>query len=569
MFTRSGGILLHPVSLPTREGIGTLGDAAFQFVDWLAAAGMNLWQVLPLGPTGYGDSPYAAFSVFAGNPLLVDLLLLQDSGLLTETDYQQFCKKTAGKKIDYAVIITEKIPLLKKAARTLLAAPYDFPQVIKRFEAFCKKEAYWLDTYALFMSIKEHYDKKAQRHNLFGQLWNNYWPARLARKSPSAIKKWSAAHAAEMQMHKVIQFFFFEQWSALKIYANKKGIQIIGDMPIFTALDSADVWAHNSLFQLDPKGVPLVVSGVPPDYFSKTGQLWGNPLYDWDAMQKDGFTWWRRRVLKMLEMYDYIRIDHFRGFESAWAVPYPAKTAEHGIWQPCPGYELFTAIRQDILAAYPDKTDLPIIAEDLGIITKEVEMLRDDFSLPGMKVLQFAFDANEYKEGALHNPFLPHTYDARTVVYTGTHDNTTLRGWVESLEAETLALAYNYVYGKTIPGTLLTPYETGDPEFFAFTKAFCKELLRLAYSSTAMFAIIPMQDILFCAADDRMNTPSQLGENWSWRMPVDFFSYQPGKNSRRPENHAMTHALVDNPARWLFEISRLYGRHNKEASCRQ
>lgn len=518
ILSRSSGILLHPTSLPCTSGIGTIGKQAFRFIDWLKEANQTLWQILPIGPTGYGDSPYASFSTFAGNPLLIDLDILCKQGFLTQTDITPPEWISSEGHIDFGSVVYWKIPLLKKAATCFLEKTKTNNPVNSRYNNFKEEQNYWLENYALFMSIKEFYDEQAQKENRFGAMWSNYWPKELATYSKKTVSKWEKSHNIEIETQKAIQFFFFEQWKALKKYANDNGISIIGDIPIFVAPDSADVWANQHLFQLDKSGKSKAVAGVPPDYFCETGQLWGNPLYDWKEMKKDNYSWWIQRIKSMLSIVDYVRIDHFRGFEAYWSVPAGEKTAINGKWIKGPDHDLFNAIKAQL-------GDIPIIAEDLGVITEKVAALRDDFDLPGMKVLQFAFDLNEKKQGGLVNSFLPHMYKQNCVVYTGTHDNDTLQTWLDELSPEMK--------------DLVKKYTAVDNE-----NKLCAELIRLAISSTASFAVVPLQDLFNLGKEGRMNTPATTGGNWQWRMS---------------ENH-----FDSKKASWLKELSCLYGRNLKK-----
>lgn len=500
--SRSSGILLHPTSLPSTLGIGTIGAPAYRFVDWLETANQTLWQVLPIGPTGYGDSPYASFSTFAGNPLLIDLDLLQKDGYLSAEDLAapDWVKRTGY--VDYSAVVYWKIPVLKRAALSFLQQLHaDANAQEAQYRAFVKEHEYWLTDYALFMSIKDVYDKKAQDEKKSGAMWSNYWPQELATHNGATLKEWESAHQSDCDVYKVIQFFFFTQWKQLKAYANGKNISIIGDIPIFVAPDSADVWANQRFFQLDKTGKATAVAGVPPDYFSATGQLWGNPLYNWDALKADGYAWWVSRIRAMLTLVDFVRIDHFRGFESYWAVPAGEETAINGEWVKGPDHDLFNTIQQKL-------GNIPIIAEDLGLITDEVQALRDDFALPGMKILQFAFDTTEKARGGYTNPFLPHMYaSANCVVYTGTHDNSTMAGWLKSIPREQLALVKQYLATTTedIP-------------------TLCDAMIRLALGSVAKLAVIPLQDLFAVDDEGRMNTPSTTGgHNWQWRMSEEHF----------------------------------------------
>ncbi len=508
---RSSGILLHPTSLPGSPGIGTLGKAAYRFVDWLAEARQTLWQILPLGPTGYGDSPYASFSTFAGNPLLIDLDALVTDGLISPGECAPPAAIASSRSVDFGAVVSWKNPLLRIAAEAFAAAGTS-----PEYGVFVKKNAYWLEDYALFRDIKGHYDEKAARAGLQGKLWNNYWPKDLATRNPKSLREWKESRAKGIEIERIIQFFFYRQWSALREYANSRGISIIGDIPIFVAADSSDVWANQSLFQLNPDGTPRRVAGVPPDYFSETGQLWGNPLYDWKAMKRDGYAWWKRRIGATLALVDFVRVDHFRGFESYWSVPAAEKTAMNGEWVKGPDHDFFAAVRKEL-------GDVPILAEDLGVITDEVRALRDDFDLPGMRVLQFAFDANEAGKNGFTNSFLPHMYEPRTIAYTGTHDNDTMQGWLDGAAAPELGMIREYL-GIDSDETPLVP-----------------ELIRLAMMSVAVFAVFPLQDIFSIGSEGRMNAPSTLGTNWSWRMEEKHFSSE--------------------KAAWLSDMSRLYARN--------
>ena len=538
---RSAGILLHPSSLPSDEGIGTLGKTAYEFIDWLHAAHIRLWQVLPLGPTGYGDSPYAAFSSFAGNPLLIDLKTLAEHGYLTPEDITLPDYLSSEGAVDFGSVVYWKGPVLKKAAAAFLDTieKSEKPSDAESAAAYrdFKRKHPRLGEYALFMSIKEVYDAQAAQAGLFGKLWNNYWPAELACRDAGALQRWTQEHQREIELYTVIQYFFFEQWQQIRQYANERGISIIGDIPIFVAPDSSDVWANQPLFQLDEHGVPTAVAGVPPDYFSATGQLWGNPLYNWDAMKADSYRWWLDRIDACLELVDYIRIDHFRGFESYWAVPFGAETAINGEWRPGPDHAFFEAVQRHLLnkdhesqtagRAVNYAAGLPIIAEDLGVITPPVERLRDDFHLPGMKILQFAFSGAEVHEHGFTNAFLPHLYTQSSVVYTGTHDNTTLRAWLDTLSREDFDALLFYLYGEKPEPELLDELYPAERraaddaaliEAASFKADLCEELIKKAFFSVAVFAVIPFQDLYALGAEARMNEPSTLGKNWTWRM---------------------------------------------------
>ena len=473
-FERSAGVLLNPTSLPGKYGIGDLGSEAFRFIDFLKDAGQTLWQVFPLGPTGYGDSPYQCFSAFAGNPLLISPEKLKEDELLSEEDLVNPLG-SSPQKIDYGQVIEYKKTLHRKAYNNFTN---DSKKNRDEFDEFCSDHKDWLDDFALFIAAKDY-------HN--GEVWSK-WEKDLVLRKEEAIIKWTERLSEDIQYQKFVQFNFFRQWKAVRKYANQNGIKIIGDMPIFIAYDSADLWANKELFTVDEEGNLTFVAGVPPDYFSATGQLWGNPLYKWKVMEKDEFLWWRKRFESLLELVDIIRIDHFRGFEAYWKIPGDAETAINGKWIKAPGGKLFQTLNKYL-------GDLPILAEDLGVITPQVEALRDEFNFPGMKVLQFAFGKG------MQSKFLPHNYIQNCVVYTGTHDNDTTRAYFEKEKKNKgnifkhLQQYLNY-YGDDV----------------------VSELIRLAYSSVAVFVIIPMQDILNLGGETRMNFPSTLGGNWAWRF---------------------------------------------------
>lgn len=493
--TRSSGVLLHPTSLPGPFGIGDLGPAAHGFISRLAEAGQGIWQVLPLGPTGYGDSPYAPFSTFAGNELLLSPDLLAQEGLIEKTELGDSPPFPAD-RVDYGKVIAWKRPLLDRAARNFLSGAS--PERRRAFDTFRKRESSWLDDYSLFMAIKEDYDDRARREGRAGARWNNYWPKNLALREGAALKEERVRRTEAIERIEVLQFLFDEEWKAVKSEANKAGILVLGDLPIFVAEDSADVWTHRELFLLDGHGRPTEVAGVPPDYFSADGQLWGNPLYDWDTNRRTGFAWWRARMKAALSRYDALRVDHFRGFEAYWAVPADETTARKGHWRKAPGETLFSAIRKDL------GPDMPVVAEDLGFITEEVRRLRDDFGLPGMRVLQFAFDASE--SGTAFDPkngFLPHNYVERCVVYTGTHDNDTLEGWIAHASKDEVAYLESYLGYSPVSHSWA--------------------LVAEAWKSCAAWAVAPLQDILGLGSEARMNTPSTLGGNWAWRLGKDEF----------------------------------------------
>ena len=477
-FKRSSGILLHPSSLPGPYGIGDLGPQAYRFIDWLESTGCKLWQILPLGPTGYGDSPYQCFSAFAGNPYIISPDGLLDDELLTQADLDSM-KGLPASKVDFGLLIPKKLDLLLKAFRRFQTNPGPLRDA---FNYFCAENASWLDDFSLFMALKEANG---------GGAWNGWDPALRARKK-TALNKAKKELAETIERHSFYQFLFFRQWSELRKSANEKGIQIMGDIPIFVAYDSADVWANPDLFFLDETGNPTVVAGVPPDLFSTTGQLWGNPLYNWKVHKKDGYAWWLSRVRAVLQTVDILRFDHFRGFAGYYEIPAADKTAEHGRWVPGPGKDFFRAVDEDLgNGVIVPGTGLPVVAEDLGVITPDVIELLNAFDLPGMKVLQFGFTGPD-------NPFLPHNYVPNCVAYTGTHDNNTAIGWFNSAPEHEKDFARRYL---GIDG-----------------HDFSWDLIRTVWKSVAMFCIAPMQDVLALGGEARMNFPSRLGGNWEWRM---------------------------------------------------
>lgn len=480
-FDRSSGILLHPSSLPGPYGIGDLGPSAYRFLDWLATTGCKLWQVLPLGPTGYGDSPYQCFSAFAGNPYLISFDALMEDGLLTQDDFAAM-PKFDDSRVDYGQFIPWKLEILQKAFSRLASAPKDFR---KEFDAFLRENASWLDDYALFMSLKESNG---------GGAWSG-WDESLRQREPSVMEKARAEQAENILRYSFYQFLFFRQWHKLRAYANDKNIKIIGDIPIFIAYDSADAWAHPELFFLGEDSLPTVVAGVPPDYFSATGQLWGNPLYQWPIHKASHYSWWLERFRSVLNFVDVVRLDHFRGFAGYYEIPYDAPTAEKGQWMTGPGKDFFATVSQKLGSS--ENGTLPIIAEDLGVITPDVVELRDSFRLPGMKILQFGFTSPS-------DPFLPHNYTGNCVAYTGTHDNDTAMGWYKSAPDAERKFALRYL--------------NSDGTDFAW------DLIRGVWSSVAVYALAPMQDLLGLGTEARMNFPSRLGGNWEWRMSEEDMS---------------------------------------------
>lgn len=472
---RSAGILLHPTSLPGPYGIGDLGDGAYGWVDFLYSTNCSLWQILPLGPTGFGDSPYQCFSAMAGNPYLISPDILLKDGLLHSDDLVNL-PEFLDHEVDFGKAIPFKLGILDRSFHQF---QHSAPKEIKiEFEEFFSDQEEWLDDYALFMAIKEANG---------GVQWTK-WESGLRNRVPSALKTAREKLNIAIQRQVYRQFLFFKQWKELKGYANGKGITIIGDAPIFVSHDSVDVWVNRDLFFLDESGEPAYVAGVPPDYFSPTGQLWGNPLYNWDNHKRTGYKWWVARLKNVLSLVDIIRLDHFRGFAGYWEIPGNAKTAEKGRWVKAPGINFFKSIQQEL-------GGLPIIAEDLGVITPDVEYIRDHFDLPGMKILQFAF------EGKPSDPFLPHNYRWNCVVYTGTHDNDTAAGWFERVDESAKKFCCNYL---NCDGSEIA-----------------MDMVRACWGSVAVFSIAPMQDFLGLGNEARMNYPGNPSGNWRWRITTD------------------------------------------------
>ena len=477
---RASGILLHISSLQSRGGIGDLGPAAYGFADFLAAAHQRYWQVLPLGPTGFGNSPYSALSAFAGNPLLISLEMLAEQGWLERAALDRL-PGTNG-PVDFDRVAAKKTPLLESAAGNFVdqcASGACSGDLRNRFVEFCSAQAHWLDDYASFCVLRRRFN---------GASWHE-WPEPYRRRTPAALQEMRTAHARELAIEQALQFFFAEQWNALRGYCAAKGIGFIGDVAIFVNYDSADVWTHPEIFELDAEGQPIRVSGVPPDYFSKTGQRWGNPLYRWDVLRTSGFAWWVERIRRSLALCDCIRLDHFRGFEACWAIPASEETAIHGAWEKAPGEEMFAQVER-VLGA------LPLIAEDLGVITPEVDALRQRFQLPGMRVLQFGFSS---RSAHMH---LPHRFVENSVVYTGTHDNdTTLGWWRTATDAERAAVAaYLHPSGEFGEAGIVWA------------------MLRAAATSVARLCLFPLQDVLQLGGEARMNTPAVPRGNWAWRV---------------------------------------------------
>ena len=493
VLTRGAGILLPVASLPSDYGIGTLGNAAYSFIDLLVDLRQKYWQVLPIGPTSFGDSPYQSFSAFAGNPYLIDLGTLVKEGLLTGEEIAEYDWGGDEDGINYAALFENRFRILQKAFGR-------FDRKGKEFRRFCEEKDGWLHEYSFFMALKTFSGNRE---------WLQWEPG-LRNRDPVILKEYEDMLADQIVFWKFCQFKFFEQWGRLKKYANARGILIIGDVPLYVALDSADVWAHRETFQLQEDGTPEVVAGCPPDAFSADGQLWGNPLYNWEYHRQTDFTWWKKRIAHCMKLYDVVRVDHFRGFDEYYSIPYGDKTAENGQWLKGPGIELFNAVKNEL-------GDLPIIAEDLGFLTEDVHKLLRDSGFPGMKVLEFAFDPRE------ESNYLPYTYNSNSVVYVGTHDNNTVLGWIDELDEDTLEFCKKYI----------------DSEDDIVWK-----LIKTAMASVSDTAIIQMQDYLELGSEARMNTPSVLGGNWQWRM---------GKND-----------LTDKLAKKIADITCTYGRYERQ-----
>lgn len=484
-FPRASGVLLHPTSLPGNFGIGDLGPSAFEFVDQLASAGQRVWQVLPLGPTGYGDSPYQSFSAFAGSPLLISLDRLIEEGLLTELEAGDPGLFRPG-NVDFPAVISHRRALWPRVLDCFETA--GSTPALDRFDRFCGEHAAWLDDFALFMAIKEAHGHTA---------WTE-WEPDIAQREPSAVARWSSRCAREVRLHKLIQFLFFEQWQRVRDACHARSIAIMGDLPIFVAHDSADVWAQREWFRLDADGQPTVLTGVPPDYFSATGQLWGNPHYQWDVIAGSGYGWWIRRFRALLQLVDRVRIDHFRGFEAAWEVPRDATTAVSGEWVKGPGLSLFEAVQAALRA-----DQLPFVAENLGVITPEVEALRMRLQLPGMALLQFAFGNDPQAPD-----FKPHNYPENLVVYTGTHDNDTTVGWWIGGVGHSTRTDTEHERERQYAGRYLDV--DGREVHWQF--------IRAVLASVADTAIVPAQDLLGLDSRARMNRPGTDAGNWSWRL---------------------------------------------------
>ncbi len=515
-FERASGLLLHISSLPSLGGIGDLGPAAYEFASFLHAAGQRIWQVLPLNPVGYGNSPYAALSAMAVNPLLVSMEVLRDWGWLTAEQLHAAALPGAAGAVDFDSVIEKKLPPLQQAAAHFLEQRPG--EQWARFEKFCTDKASWLDDYVAFVVLR--------REN-GNALWTE-WPKAMAHREAGAMEEFRQSHAQELAVEKAIQFAFDEQWSHLHAYCRERGIQLMGDIAIFVSFDSADVWTHPEIFELREDSTPARVAGVPPDYFSETGQRWGNPLYRWDVLAEQGFGWWVNRIRRATELYDMIRLDHFRGFEAYWAIPGDDETAVHGKWVKAPGHALFSRLQEEL-------GKLPFIAEDLGVITEEVDGLRKAFELPGMRILQFGFG----NRGA--HSYLPHRFEPNTVVYTGTHDNDTTQGWWENgATAEE----------KEAVATYLNPGADG-PVW---------ALIRAAATSVADLCLFPVQDIVGVGSEGRMNVPSAATGNWSWRFE------QASLTKERAEKLRAVTDLTDRTAAAHEEIARAKEEDAKAAA---
>ena len=497
---RASGILLPVFSLPSEHGIGCFSKEAYQFVDMLKKAGQSYWQILPLGPTGYGDSPYQSFSTFAGNPYFIDLAALAGEGLLTDAESREYDSEEQDESIDYEKIYKTRFKVLKKAHERFRDRMAGGHHERDAYEKFVSENAFWLDDYSLYMAVKD-------KNN--GVSWNE-WDAPLKNREEEALSEAREELAAEISFYKFQQYEFDRQWKKLHSYANEQGVKIIGDIPIYVAFDSADTWAAPQMFQFDENNEPEGVAGCPPDAFSATGQLWGNPLYDWEYHKKTGYEWWIRRIEHCLKLYDVVRIDHFRGFDEYYSIPYGETTAINGQWMPGPGMDLFRAIEEKL--GRPE-----IIAEDLGFLTPSVLKLLKDSGFPGMKVLQFAFDARESSN------YLPHTYPENCVVYTGTHDNDTTRGWYHAVGKYARDFAKEYMCKPRL-----------DEDSLA------EDFICLAMGSVADLCVIPMQDYLGLGSEARINIPSTLGGNWVWRMKKGQFD--------------------EETAAEIYRVTKLYGR---------
>ena len=500
---RSAGILLPVASLPSPYGIGTLGKAAYDFVDFLKKAGQTYWQVLPMGPTSYGDSPYQSFCTFAGNPYFIDPDMLVDDGLLTAEDCKAHDAGEDPRYVDYGKLYNTRFQLLNKAYE----CAEESLKKDRKYKKFKKENADWLEEYSLFMALKDAFG---------GKSWIE-WDEPIRNREKTAVKEMTKKYSRETEFYKFMQYVFYCQWDKLKKYANDKGIKIIGDIPIYVAFDSSDAWADRELFQFDEEGRPKAVAGCPPDAYAVTGQLWGNPLYDWTYQKKTDFAWWKDRMRAVTNMYDVVRIDHFRGFDEYYSIPYGDPTAEFGHWEKGPGYALFRALKQEL-------GDFNVIVEDLGFITDSVRKLVKRTGWPNMKVVQFGFGGGNDRGDS---EYLPCNFDKNCVVYTGTHDNDTLLGWFKALPAKDKKIVRAYAGVKKKKA-----------------EAACLGIVRMAVASSADMCIIPLQDYLLLDTTARINTPSTLGENWKWRLYDD--------------------ELNTKLAKKIYRLNRIYGRTNTD-----
>ena len=495
---RTSGVLMHISSLPGNFGIGTFGENAYSFVDYLKKSGQTYWQILPLCPTSYGDSPYQSFSTFAGNPYFIDLDVLNEQGLLEKDEYENIIWCDDITKVDYGKLYFERQKVFKAVQK------HFFENVPDGYNEFCNKNSFWLDDYSLFMAVKDEFDGKE-----FSK-----WDDDIRLRKTSALEHYRKSSKTQIDYYKMLQFLFYQQWYKLKNYANENGIKIIGDLPIYVAGDSADVWANPKQFMLDENQKPIEVAGCPPDAFSKAGQLWGNPVYDWNYMKNDNYSWWVLRLRECLKIYDVIRIDHFRGFDSYYCIKAGRKDAKVGVWREGPKMDLFKVLKQEF-------GKIPIIAEDLGFLTPSVRRLLKQSKFPGMKVLQFAFDSRE------ESNYLPHNYIKNCVVYTGTHDNDTILGWQKHSKRADVKFAKQYMRCK---------------------KELNWGMIATAMASVADTAIVTMQDVIGLGDEARMNTPSTVGENWKWR--------------------AKSEQISEETSERLLYYTKLYSREHKEKSKR-
>lgn len=490
--SRGSGILMHISSLPGKYGIGTLGKSAYHFADFLKQSGQKYWQILPLGHTGYGDSPYQCFSAYAGNPYFIDLDLLEEEGLLAQEVLDTLNEDESSEEIDFGKLFHTRYQILREAYKN------GKEKYKEQIAAFRQENEAWLGDYSLYMAVKGAMNNRS---------WIQ-WDESIKLRKPEALSWYRESLKEEIDFWVFIQYEFYKQWKSLKEYVNALGIQIIGDLPIYIAADSSDAWAYPEVFQLDENREPIVVAGCPPDAFTETGQLWGNPIYDWQYLEDTGYDWWIRRMQATLKLYDVIRIDHFRGFEAYWAVPYGDLTAQYGKWVKGPGIKLFNALKEAL-------GDMNIIAEDLGFMTPEVIALREEVSYPGMKVLQFGFDPSGDSD------YMPHHCIQNSIMYTGTHDNSTIKGWFEDASKEVVTFASKYLKLDEVEGN-------------------CWGFIRGAWASVSSIAVTQMQDLLELDDSARMNRPGTLGGNWTWRMKKD--------------------ALTDELAGHIYDMTKLYGR---------